>query len=164
MKKRVTSTYNTKYYVDYIYRRLNKKYGLTYPQISAIISMYHKLAREDYSKGEPVFFKKHMGNLQLYKEKREVYVNDKGEVINELPINFRETWRLWNEKPELKNKTYVRYVNKHSDGFLFTTSYQISKARYKFKNVYTFQFNKTLKKMLHKNILNDKVDAFVNKY
>lgn len=163
-KSRIKSDYNTKYFVDFVFKRLNKKYGLTYPQISSIISMYHKLAREDYSKGEPIFFKKRLGNLQLYKEKREVYVNEKGEVINDLPINYRETWKLWKEKPELKNKTYIRYVNKHSDGFLFTTSYQLSKARFKYKGIYNFQFNVTLKKMLHKNILEDKVDAYINKY
>jgi len=163
-KSRLKSDYNSKYYVDYIYRRLNKKYGLTYPQISQIIKMYHELAREDYSKGEPIFFKKHMGNLQLYKEKRGVSVNAEGKVINDLPINYRETWKLWKDKPELKNKTYIRYVNKHSDGFMFTTSYQISKARFKYKNVYNFQFNDTLKSMLHKNILENKVDAYINKY
>lgn len=163
-RSRLKSRYNSKYYVDYIYKRLNKKYGLSYPQISKIIKMYHELAREDFSRGEPIFFKKHLGNLQLYKEKREIYYNDKGELVNDLPINYRATWQLWKEKPELKNKTYIRYVNKHSDGFLFTTSYQLSKARYKYKGVYNFQFNETLKKMLHNNILEDKVDAYINKF
>ena len=163
-RDRIKSDYNTKYYVDHIYRKLNKKYGLTYPQISKIIKMYHQLAREDYAKGEPIYFKSHLGILQLYKEKREIYINSKGEVVNELPINFRATWKLWKDKPELKNKTYIRYVNTHSDGFLFTTSYQISRAKYKYKNVYTFQFNETLKNKLHKNILDNKVDAYINKY
>jgi len=163
-RDRIKSDYNSKYYTDYIYNRLNKKYGLTYPQIGKIISMYHELARKDFTLGEPIFFKKFMGNLQLYKEKREIYINTKGEIVNNLPINFRKTWKLWNEKPELKNKTYIRYVNKHSDGFMFRTSYQISKAKYKYKNVYTFQFNETLKSMLHENILEDKVDAFINRY
>lgn len=161
---RLKSNYNTKYYVDYIYKRLNKKYGLTYPQISRIIKMYHQMAREDFTKGEPVYLKNKLGNLQLYKEKREVYINEKGELVNELPINFRETFKLWESKPELKNKTYIRYVNDHSDGFVFSTSYQISKANYKFKSVYNFQFNATLKKMLNKNIHEGIVDAFIKKY
>jgi hypothetical protein len=161
---RLKSDYNTKYYVDYIFRRFNKSHGLTYPQISKIISLYHELAREDFTKGEPVFLKEKLGNLQLYKEKREIYVNEKGEIVNELPINLRETFKLWKEKPELKNKTYIRYTNKHSDGFMFTTSYQISKANYKYKNVYKFQFNSTLKKMLRDNIMKGEVDAFIKKY
>ena len=163
-RRRIKSDYNTKYFVDYIYNRLNKKYGLTYPQVAKIIKMYHLLAREDFSRGEPIFFKKYLGNLQLYKEKREVYINEKGEVINDLPINHRETWKLWHKNPELKNKTYIRYVNKHSDGFMFRTSYQIAKARFKYKGVYNFQFNRKLKEMLHNNILEDKVDAYINKY
>lgn len=161
---RLKSDYNNKYYVDFIFTRLNKKYGLTYPQITKIIRMYHDLAREDFAKGEPVYLKQKLGNLQLYKEKKEVYINDKGEVVNELPINFRETKKLWDAKPELKHKTYIRYMNKHSDGFVFSTSYQISKATYKYKNIYNFQFSATLKSMLHKNILEGVVDAFIKKY
>jgi hypothetical protein len=161
---RLKSDYNTKYYVDYIYKRLNRKYGLSYPQISKIVSQYHELAREDFTKGDPVYLKNKLGNLQLYKEKREVYIDEDGNLINELPVNFRETFKLWKEKPELKNKTYIRYTNRHSDGFMFTTSYQISKANYKFKNVYKFQFNSTLKKMLNKNIMEGEVDAFIKKY
>lgn len=161
---RLKSDYNTKYFVDYVYKRLNKKHGLSYPQISKIISMYHEMAREDFANGEPIYMKKKLGNLQLYKEKREVYLNEKGEVVNDLPINFRETFKLWKAKPELKNKTYIRYMNKHSDGFVFTTSYQISKANYKYKNVYNFQFNSTLKKMLHKNIIEGTVDAYIKTY
>lgn len=164
MKQRLKSDYNNKYYVDYIYTRLNKKYGLSYPQITSIIRMYHDMAREDFAKGEPVYLKNKLGNLQLYKEKKEVYINDKGEVVNELPVNYRETKKLWDAKPELKFKTYIRYLNKHSDGFVFSTSYQISKANYKYKNVYNFQFNSTLKKMLNKNIHEGIVDAFIKKY
>lgn len=163
-KERIKSDYNTKYFVDFIYKRLSKKYGLTYPQVSKILSTYHKMAREDFAKGEPIYFKNKLGNLQLYKEKRRVYYNDKGELVNELPINYRETFKLWENKPELKNKTYIRYPNKHSDGFVFTTSYQISKANFKFKNVYTFQFNDTLKSMLHKNIMEGEVDAYIKKF
>lgn len=160
-KNRLKSNYNSKYYIDYIYKRLNKKYGLTYPQISKIIKMYHELAREDFALGEVFYFKKELGSLQLFKEKREVYINDKGEVVNDLPINYRATWKLWQEKPELKNKTYIRYVNKHSDGYIFTTSYQVGKAKYKYKNVYSFHFNATMKTMLHENIMENKVEAYI---
>lgn len=163
-RKRIKSNYNSKYYIDFIYKRLNKKYGLTYPEISKIIRRYHELAREDLAKGEPIFFKKYLGNLQLLKEKREITINAKGEIKNDLPINFRETFKLWKEKPELKNKRFIRYVNDHSDGFLFKLRYQLSKANFKYKYVYGFKFNATLKEMLHNNILNKDVDAYINKY
>lgn len=161
---RIKSDYNTKYFVDYIFKRLNPKHGLSYPQISKIIKMYHEMAREDFAKGESFHFKEKLGNLQLYKEKREVYIDEDGKLVNELPINWRETYKLWKEKPELKEKkVYVRYTNEHSDGFMFTAVYQISKATFKFKNVYTFQFNATLKKMLNHNIHEGEVDAFIKK-
>ena len=158
------SNYNTKYYVDYIHRRMNPKHGLTYPQISSIIRRYHELAREDLAVGEAIYFENQLGNLKLYKEKREVSINSKGEVVNNLPINIHETLKLWKEKPELKHKTFVRFLNKHSDGYVFKLSYQISKANYKYKNVYNFKFNSTLKKMLYKNILDKKVEAYIQKY
>lgn len=162
--KRTKSNYNTKYYVDYIWKRLNKKYGLTYPEVSAIVKRYHQLAREDLAMGEPVYLQNRLGNLRLTKEKREVRLDKEGKIINNLPINRYETFKLWREKPELKQKTYVRFVNKHSDGFVFKFSYQRSKANFKFKNVYNFKFNSTLKKMLHKNIMEKKVEAYINKY
>jgi|AntDeeMinimDraft_6_1070357.scaffolds.fasta_scaffold05246_3 hypothetical protein len=164
MKRRIKSDYNTKYFVDFIQTRLGKKYGMTYPQVSKILSMYHKLAREDFAKGESIHFKEKLGNLQLYKEKRRVYIDENGELVNELPVNWTETFKLWKNKPDLKNKTYIRYTNKHSDGFVFTTSYQISKATFKFKNVYSFQFNDMLKEMLHNNIMEGSVDAYIKKF
>jgi hypothetical protein len=160
-KGRIKSDYNTKYFVDFIFKRLNPKHGLTYPQISKIIKMYHQMAREDFTKGEPFYFKEKLGNLQLWKEKREVYIDDEGNLVNELPVNWRATYKLWKEKPHLKKKTYIRYVNEHSDNFMFTTSYQISKADFKYKSVYVFQFNATLKKILSENIHEGEVDAFV---
>lgn len=161
---RTKSNYNTKYYVDYIWKRLNKKYGLTYPQISAIIKGYHQLAREDLALGEPVYLKNRLGNLRLTKEKREIRVDEEGNIINNLPINLPETLKLWKAKPELKQKKFIRFINKHSDGYLFRLSYQISKANYKYKNIYNFRYNATLKKKLHKNIIDKKVEAYINRY
>jgi len=163
-RNRIKADYTSKYYIDYIFKRLNKKYGLTYPDIAKIITEYHNLAREDLAKGDPIYFKKQLGNLMLYKEKKEVSINEKGEIINNLPINMPETFKLWRKKPELKHKTYVRFLNKHSDGFYFRFYYQASKANYKYKYVYNFVFNTTLKKMLNKNIWNKEVDAYIKSY
>lgn len=163
-RKRTKANYTSKYYIDYIYKRLNKKYGLTYPDIANIVMGYHDLAREDLAKGEPIYLKKQIGNLQLYKEKREVTINEKGEVLNKLPINLPETFKLWKQRPELKHKKYIRFLNKHSDGFYFSFSYQLSKANYKYKYVYNFKFNATLKKKLYKNIINKEVDAYIKSY
>ena len=163
-RKRLKGTIIAKYYIDYIFHRLNKKYGLTYPDISKIITGYHEMAREDLAKGEPIYFKKQLGNLLVYKERREVKINEKGEVVNNLPINLPETFKLWEMKPELKHKTYVRFLNKHSDGFYFSFSYQMSKANFPNKKIYKFHFNATLKKMLTKNIKNKKVDAYIKSY
>lgn len=163
-KKRTKANYTSKYYVDFIFKRLSKKYDIGYPEIAAIISGYHEMAREDLAKGEPIYLKKQLGNLRVWKEKREVKINDKGEVVNNLPINLPETLKLWEKKPELKHKTYVRYLNKHSDGFYFTLSYQMSKANYKYKYIYNFKFNATLKKQLSQNIINKEVDAYIKSY
>lgn len=163
-RKRTKADYSTKYFVRYIYNRLNKKYGLSYSDISSILSLYHELAREDLALGEAFYFKKYLGTLQVLKEKREVRIDENGNLVNDLLINFPETWKLWKEKPELKNKTYVRFINKHSDGFFFKLKYSSGRAKYKYKNVYKFKFNSTLKEKLHKNIMQNKVDAYINKY
>ena len=103
-----------------------------------------------------------LGSLYLTKELRGVVydeVNDK--IINNLPVNINETLKLWKKKPLLKNKTFVRFTNEHSDNYTFRLHYQNSKAIYKNKNIYNFQFSKPLKYELGQNIFKKKVDAYL---
>jgi hypothetical protein len=162
-KKRIKGNYTSKYFSPYCFHRLKKQFpGYTINQIHQALTLYFELAREDLSLGNKVNFLNKLGALYITKQKREVkYDIQTGKITNEMPINIGETVKLWKQKPELKQKTFVYYTNDHSDGYLFNLHYQISKAVYKNKNVYTFQFNRGLKVELSDNIFDKKVDAYL---
>lgn len=162
-KPRITARYNLRYFSAYCWNRTKKKYPqYTQTDISRAIMMYYELAREDLAKGMKINMSNKLGNLYLSKEKRGVTFNpETGIIRNTLPINIGETSKLWRDKPELKNKTFIRYTNDHSDNFYFSLHYQLSKAIYKNKNVYDFKFNRGLKKKLVTNIHDKQVDAYL---
>ena len=164
-RKRRSSDYIPNHYTPYYFRRIKKEFPeIEEKDLRKAVSMYFKLCRDELALGHKINLQNKLGNLYLKKEKREVFINDKGEIVNELPINIRETSRLWREKPEIKNKVFVRYVNDHTDNCLFSLHYESGKAIYKNKSIYNFVFNRGLKSELSTNIFDKKVDAFLKKY
>lgn len=162
-RKRIKSRYSIRWFSAYAHYRIRKKYPqYTREDIHRAIVMYYDLAQEDLAKGHKITFLNKMGGLYLTKEQRGVtYDPETNKITNTLPRNIPATLELWREKPELKNKTYVRFTNEHSDGYVFRLHFQTSKAIFKNKLVYSFKFNRTLKKKLVKNIRDKKVDAYL---
>ena len=162
-RKRISARYSIRYFSAYSHYRIRKKYPqYTREDVHRAIVMYFDLAQEDLSKGDKIHLVNKLGSLYLTKEQRSVTYNEEtGKVLNTLPINIPDTLKLWKSKPELRNKTFVRYTNDHSDGFLFRLKYQLSRAIFKNKKIYCMQFNRTLKAKLVKNIKDKKVDAYL---
>ena len=152
--------YATKYYVDWIQRRV----GLGHAKVAKAISLYHELAREDIASGESMPLGSQLGILKVIKQKREIKVDEHGNIQNHMPIDWRNTWKLWKEHPELRHKTHIRYDNSHSNNYQFKLRYSIGTAKFPFKKLYTFYFNQTLKRKLSQNIKAGKTDAFEELY
>lgn len=164
-RKRRKANYTSNHYTPYYSRRILKEFdNISKKDLNRAVAMYFELCREDLALGNKINLQNKLGNLYLKKEKREVYLDENGEIVNKLPINIRETAKLWREKPELKNKTFVRYVNDHTENHLFSLHYEVGKAVFKNKSVYNFIFNRGLKSELSENIFDKKVDAFLKKY
>ena len=99
----------------------------------------------------------------MRKVKTEVKIGDDGKVINNLPVNWRETRKLWEENQAAKIKgTKIRYTNEHTDGHTFRIFYIRSKANYKNKSMYKLQFNREMKRQLSTSIFAGRIDAFLN--
>lgn len=107
-----------------------------------------------------------LGILCVRKTKPKLQVNENGTVINKLPINPVETAKLWASNPEAKErKIYVRYTNKHSNGYMFSLYFVKGKARFKNKQAYTLTCKRSLKRRLSQNIKEGTVDAYlINNY
>tara|TARA_R110002020_G_scaffold100855_1_gene238052 strand:+ start:18991 stop:19497 length:507 start_codon:yes stop_codon:yes gene_type:complete len=128
-----------------------------------IIKEFNSHVRERIStKGAEFIFPNRIGKVELRKVKTEVKIAEDGTIINNLPVNWRATRKLWNENERAKEKkTKIRYTNEHTDGHTFKIFYIRSKANYKNKSVYKMQFNRDMKRKLSKSIFAGRIDAFL---
>lgn len=152
-----------KHLLSYVFYKLRPK-NFAYRDISNIIGEYQKLLADDISNGQPVKLANGLGSFQLSKIKRGVSVNDNGEVINNMPIDMIRTFEFWKEHPEFKGKKYIRFVNDHTNGYLFCLNFRLKSATFKLKSFYTFRKSRVLTKALSDNIKNGKVDAIIKDY
>lgn len=103
-----------------------------------------------------------IGKIELRKIKTEVFIDDDGKVVNNLPPNWRATRELWASNEEAKKKKIkIRYTNDHTGGYTFRLFYKKSKANFKNKSIYKVQFNRGMKRDLSKSIFAGRIDAFL---
>ena len=128
-----------------------------------ILKEFNRHVRDRIStKGAEFIIPARIGKVELRKVKTEVKIAEDGSIINNLPINWRETRKLWAESEKAKEKkTKIRYTNEHTDGHTFRIFYIRSKANYKNKSIYKMQFNRTMKRQLSESIFAGKIDAFL---
>lgn len=98
--------------------------------------------------------------IRKYKPK---FKTENGKIIaNKLPIDPIETRKLWESNPDAKaRKIYVRFNNKHSEGFVFKLYWAKSKALFKNKTIYTMSFKRSFKRMLAQRIKEKSIDAYI---
>lgn len=152
---------------DYL-KFYNKKYGARYGKLSKakyneIISEANNLIGKMITdEGADFNLPFQLGTIGIRKYKPRVQLSVNGELINKLPVNPMETRKLWDSNPEAKEKNiYVRYTNKHSNGFVFSLFYFKKKAIFKNKNAYVLICKRGLKRRLAKNIKDKVIDAFL---
>ena len=123
-------------------------------KFSEIIKEFNSHVRDRIStKGAEYTFPNRIGKIVLRKRKTEVKLDEDGNIINNLPINWKSTRELWAESASAKEKkTKIRYTNEH---------YMRSKANFKNKSIYKIQFNRQLKRQLSKSIFEGRIDAFL---
>ena len=101
----------------------------------------------------------------MVKQKREVYINDNGKVINTNPVDWKATNHLWetNEKAK-ENKILIRHTNRHTGGYVFSVYYNKKTAKYKNKKVYFFKPIREVSRSINKRIVDyskDKYDTYI---
>lgn len=108
-----------------------------------------------------------LGKLEMIKQKREVFLDDNGKVINTNPPDWKATNHLWKNNKEAKEKKIlIRHTNKHTGGYVFSIYYNKSKAVYKNKKIYFFKPIRKISRSINKRI-NDyskvKYDTYIKK-
>lgn len=93
-----------------------------------------------------------MGILSVTRKKEFIGFKD-GKAVTNRPIDYKSTIELWNSNPQAKEDgKLVRFLNKHTNGWIYKINYNKYYANYKNKSVYSLQANRKIKRQLAKNI------------
>lgn len=131
---------------------------------SDVINDYHEMLRDEIINNQFDFnIPFDLGMIGIRKFKPKVGLDEKGNLINRLPVNPRATRLLWDKDPEAKaKKVLVRYTNKHTNGYVFTIHYfKKYKARFKNKTLYSFETVRDFKQQLKKQASLGIIDAYL---
>lgn len=153
------------YYNFYIkkYSKLGDKYDLDSNTYNSIISEHNSFVA-DLITDDVIDYKipHFLGVLGVRKYKPKFEIEADGKIINKLPVNPIETAKLWEKDPQAKiNKTFVRYTNKHSNGYVFSVYYFKSKAKFKNKKIYWLLPKRAIKRKVARNVKENLIDAFL---
>lgn len=124
---------------------------------------YLKINRNYISKfGRTFTLPKRLGRIEIRKFKQEIKVNQKGEIENNLTVNWKATKQLWKENKMAKEKKIlIRYTNEHTKGYAFRVYYFKNSANFKNKSIYSMQVNRQLRRDTSIGILNKTIDSFL---
>jgi hypothetical protein len=146
--------------------RKNSKYFLTQTEYSNILTEFNEaIGRELIFNAFNFKLPYRLGNLVILKNKAKIYVDEDDNVVNCLPVDWKETLLLWEENPIAKQqKKLVRCLNDHFNGYVAKFKYNKASARYNNKSAYSFIPCRTLKIALAKAIKNPdlKIDFYLN--
>lgn len=164
IENKIKIHYGTADYYKFYKEKYSKKYTeVSRKQYNDIISDANQLIADMITQ-EGIDFKIpfQLGVLGVRKYKPKVSLSEDGHLINKLPVNPIETRKLWDTNPEAEaKKIYIRYVNKHTNGYVFTLYYFKNKAMYKNKKAYVLIGKRSLKRALAKSIKDKLIDAFI---
>lgn len=102
--------------------------------------------------------------LQIRKDKRKPRLNNKGELMNPVPVDWKRTKALWERDEEAKEKKLlVRYNNSHTSGYVFRLFLQTWRSSLKYKRLIKVRTNREFQRKLSKRIknLDEPFDAYL---
>ncbi len=147
-------------YDAYRWIRRNKYFGITPFKDSLfykVIREVNKALIEDFLSTGIIEFPCKMGKLELRRYNIRLKLKD-GKINTNLPINWKETLKLWSEdKESFNNKTLLRQTNLKC---LYKIFYIKNKACYNNKTFYAFKINRGFKNSVVNKLINGKLDAF----
>ena len=132
------------------YRKIRKHqwYDIGRPvkehEFYSIIRSVNKLLGEELLKGNIVKFPYKMGNLELRKTRRGVFMQN-GKLRVTYPVNWKETLKLWYEDEEAREK---KILIREESNEVYHVKYCRFGANYTNKYFYEFALNRFIKKAL----------------
>jgi hypothetical protein len=137
---------------------------LSHKQFGEILLNMNRRIAERILEGYSFKMPCRMGVLAVTKKKE--YLDFKeGKAVTNRPIDFKSTLEMWEKYPETKaEKKLVRYLNKHTNGYIYKIAYNRFYATFKNKSVYSVQVNRLIKRTLAQKLFSGfELDALVDK-
>lgn len=98
--------------------------------------------------------------LIIRKDKRKPTIKN-GKVINNSPVDWVTTKKLWEEDPETKErKILVRFTNSHTSGYVFRIYMKKFGATIKNRSYYKYKPSRRFQRALTDRIKDDDKDKF----
>jgi hypothetical protein len=132
--------------------KTNKKRNIPYKEYRKIVVDFFEFLIDNLIEGHLVHFPLALGNIQICGIKQKILKDENGNIKN-LPPDWKETIKLWNEDPEAKKKKIiVRYFNIHTDGITYRATWFRAKVSGRWKDLYAFRFSKKQRKRISEEI------------
>lgn len=159
---RVKSDFGTNDYYSFFKKKYSKS-TISRNTFGKVIREFNEHTRDKLShKGAGYVIPSGLGKIELRKLKTEVKINEDGTISNKLPVNWKETRKLWKSNSYAREKKIkIKFTNEHTDGHIFRIVYLRFKAKYKNKSIYKMKFNRTMKRDLSVSIFQGRIDAFL---
>lgn len=113
-----------------------------------ITSLFSKKITEAILKGKTVKLP-HLGEFYIRKSARNI-------EYNKLPINWKATKKLWEERPELFKVKFIRYT----DPYVYKLLWDKRLCKIKNKTIYKFKAVRGTNRLIANNIFNTDIDYF----
>lgn len=159
-KSKITADYGMK---DYF-----KFYQEKYPESKVTRAKYNKIVSKvnegiiEMMLNEGLEYKiPHLNaTIIIRKDKRKPKIKD-GKVINNSPVDWVTTKKLWAEDVEAKEKKIlVRFTNSHTSGYVFRIYLKKFGATFKNRSSYKFKPGRKFQRGLGARIKDDNKDKF----
>lgn len=141
----------------------NKWFGkgaVTEREFGIIVKTINNYYRKRLLEKKDITLPYHFGSLQIRKYKTYLKLQD-DKVVNNYPINWNKTLKLWYEDDDAKRE---KIVIKSDSPYVYKIFYMKRNAFYKNKTFYTFAPTRSLKHELSNLIVNDLTfDTFIIK-
>ena len=123
---------------------------VTLKQYLHIIYLFNKHIISLCLKGYIVKLPSNMGKVFIKCKKPKIKYNENKQPI--LPVDWKKTRELWEDKPETKNKKYVYFLNMHTDMYRFRFFWSKKNIHASYKNYYSFILSRDNKRLIAKSI------------
>jgi hypothetical protein len=132
-------------------------YYISRPKYGEVISAINsEIMNLVIDKGFKFKMPSRMGTIEIRKKKSVTYIDDNGNFINNLPVDWGATNKLWKEDSDAaEKKKLIRHTNPHTRGYVARFYLDKGAANFKNKRIYKFspcrEAQRDLAKAIHDN-------------